>query len=395
MSKTIKTAAKIAVGAGAAFLAVGEAVYEGVLNIPMNHLIRSTGWFDNKEEQEFWANNVYEREADEWYDAMAAGDTVLPSNRINRNTYAKVYFPENKSHNWAIAIHGYTAEPRSMAHYAKTYYEMGFNVILPHMIGHGSDKSHYASMGYYDKLVILDWIDYILSIDKDAKIILHGVSMGSATAMMTTGEELPSNVVAAIADCGYTSAWDEYSSQVGPMFHLPAAPVVTAANTISKLRGNFDFKEASPIKAVVHSKTPTLFVHGDADTFVPYSMMKPLYEACGAADKAMLTVPGASHASSVFCDNELYWTTVKKFIGKYIDLDAKAEGSPEKKAEKPENTETEAAAAVKKAVEKLEKKEKKEKPAKKAEQAAPQQTAESAEAQTKAQTPETTADENK
>ena len=357
MKKPIKTAAKIAAGAGAAFLALGEVVYEGVINISMNNKIRSTGAFDNPDEKQFWETNEIVREAEEWYDAKAAGDTVLASTRIKRNTYAKVYFPENASNQWAIVIHGYTDSPRGMAHYAKTYYEMGFNVIMPHMIGHGSDKSHYTSMGYYDKLIILDWIEYILTRDSDAKIILHGVSMGSATTMMTTGEELPSNVVAAVADCGYTSAWEEYYSQVGPMFHLPPAPVVTSANIISKLRGNFDFKEAAPIKAVVNSKTPTLFIHGDADTFVPYAMMKPLYEACSASNKEMLTVPGAFHAASAYFDNELYWNTVKKFISKYVNI---PDYSPAK--EETQEVLSEAAAAVKRAVAKLEEQEKAESP---------------------------------
>lgn len=62
------------------------------------------------------------------------------------------------------------------------------------------------------------------------------------------------------------------------MFHLPLFPFLNSANTVSKLRKNFDFRDCSPIDAVAHSKTPTFFVHGDSDTFVPYSMMKPLYE---------------------------------------------------------------------------------------------------------------------
>ncbi len=320
MKKPLKVLAKAAIGAGAAYLAVGEVMYEGVLNIPLNHFIRRNGAFENADENDFWANNKLRQEADAWYDAKAAGDTVLASDRIKRNTFAKVYFADEKSDKWAIVIHGYSSSPRGMAHYAKVYFEHGFNVLMPHMIGHGSDKSSYTSMGYYDKLIILDWIDYIVGLNKDAKIVIHGVSMGAATTMMVTGENLPSNVVAAVEDCGFTSAYEEYASQVGPMFHLPAAPVLTAANIVSKARRNFDFKEAAPIKAIVHSKTPTLFIHGDADKFVPYEMMQPLYEACGAPDKDMLTIPGAFHTASAFFDNELYWNKVKEFIGKYIEF---------------------------------------------------------------------------
>ena len=320
MKKPLKVLAKTAIGAGAAYLVMGELMYEGVLNIPLNHFIRRNGAFENDNENEYWSTNDLRREGEEWFDAKSAGDTVLASDRLKRNTFAKVFFQDEKSDKWAIVIHGYSSRPRGMAHYAKVYFEHGFNVIMPHMIGHGSDKSSYTSMGYYDKLIILDWIDYIVSLNKDSKIVLHGVSMGAATTMMATGENLPSNVVAAVEDCGYTSAYEEYASQVGPMFHLPAGPVLAAGNIVSKIRRNFDFKEASPIKAIVHSKTPTLFIHGDADTFVPPSMMPELFEACGAPDKDMFFVPGAFHTASAFFDNELYWGKVKEFIGKYIEF---------------------------------------------------------------------------
>lgn len=319
MGKTAKKIKKLAIGAGLAYLGVGEVVYENVLNIRLNELIRKTGLFDDKEEGEIWDSFELKKEADAWYDAQTCADTVFFSNRLHRNTFAKVFFADEKTDKFAICVHGYSDTPKNMAHWIIKYLSMGFNVIAPYMVGHGPDNRHYCSMGYYDRYVVLDWIDYCFEINKDARIVIHGVSMGAATTMMATGEDLPSNVIAAVADCGYTSCWEEYYSQVGPMLHLSAValPLLTAANTVSKLRGNFDFKEAAPIKAVVNSVTPTLFIHGSGDTFVPYEMMQPLYEACGAPDKEMLTVPDAIHAAAAFYDNDLYWNTVKKFLGKY------------------------------------------------------------------------------
>ena len=47
MKKPLKVLAKAAIGAGAAYLAVGEVMYEGALNIPLNHFIRRNGAFEN------------------------------------------------------------------------------------------------------------------------------------------------------------------------------------------------------------------------------------------------------------------------------------------------------------------------------------------------------------
>jgi hypothetical protein len=46
-------------------------------------------------------------------------------------------------------------------------------------------------MGYDDSRDILRWIDWILEKDPAARIILHGISMGAATVLMTTGYNLP------------------------------------------------------------------------------------------------------------------------------------------------------------------------------------------------------------
>ena len=61
------------------------------------------------------------------------------------------------------------------------------------------------------------------------------------------------------------------------------------------------------------SKTPTLFIHGVSDDFVPATMMAELYEAA-RCPKDFLWVPKAGHAESVSVDTKLYWDTVDGFV---------------------------------------------------------------------------------
>ena len=46
------------------------------------------------------------------------------------------------------------------------------------------------------------------------RIVIHGISMGAATTMMTAGEETPDAVKVFVEDCGYTSVWDVFSSEL-------------------------------------------------------------------------------------------------------------------------------------------------------------------------------------
>lgn len=65
------------------------------------------------------------------------------------------------------------------------------------------------------------------------------------------------------------------------------------------------------------SKTPMLFIHGDADTFVPFEMLDEVYNAA-KVEKEKLIVPGAGHGEAEKVDSNTYWNTVWKFVGRYI-----------------------------------------------------------------------------
>ena len=222
--------------------------------------------------------------------------------------------PTNK---WVITVHGYTSKGLEMNNYAKEFYNMGYNVLIPDLRGHGASEGNYIGMGWDDRLDILEWINFILNIDETATIILHGVSMGAATVCMTSGEELPSNIKGIIADCGYTSVWEQFSHQLKALYSLPNFPVMNASSIVTRFKAGYNLKEASALTQVAKSKTPILYIHGDRDNFVPYKMMTELYNAT-ASEKEKLTVENAAHAKSATTNPELYWSTIIKFLEKHV-----------------------------------------------------------------------------
>lgn len=223
-----------------------------------------------------------------------------------------------KSNNkWIILIHGYKSSSNSMAIIAQEFYNKSYNIILPDLRGHGKSEGNYVGMGYDERLDIIDWINYIVKIDKDAKIVIMGVSMGAATTLMTSGENLPQNVKCAVEDCSYTSAYDEFKYQMKTKYHMPAFPIIHLSNCICKMRAGYSFLKASPVKFVKKSKIPTLFIHGDMDTFVPFSMLDILYDSA-ACEKEKLVITGATHAESCVVDSEKYYSNIFKFIDKYM-----------------------------------------------------------------------------
>lgn len=115
-------------------------------------------------------------------------------------------FYENESgHNYAIVIHGYRSNHYGMLDFSERYFSEGFHVVAPDLRGCGESEGNFVGMGWPDRLDILKWIDWIIERDPEAKIVIHGISMGGATTMMTSGEPTPDEVVCFVEDCGYTS----------------------------------------------------------------------------------------------------------------------------------------------------------------------------------------------
>ena len=273
-------------------------------------------------------NSLFERNADnvnlqngyKWYDSTYKQKVTIPGSQ-GKTLHAMEFRNPSNSNNWAIVIHGWTNCKREMSSYAMEYYRRGFNVLIPDLHGHGDSESQYVSMGWLDRLDIADWTRSLVKENPKVKIVLHGVSMGAATTMMTTGEDLPENVVLAIEDCGYTSVKDIFTTVCIRDYHLPPSIIIPASSLVNRLMNGFSFKEASAVEQLKKSKTPTLFMHGDADEFVPFEFLDKVYDAC-AAPKEKYVIHGAEHAVSSHWFHEEYWNRVDQFLAEYLGEEA-------------------------------------------------------------------------
>lgn len=229
---------------------------------------------------------------------------------------AILYDAPQRSTRYAIVVHGYESSPRACSHLARRYNEAGYNVLVPYMRAHYGSDAEYCTMGQLERLDLLEWIRYIDSRSTDARIVLHGISMGAATVMLATGDALPTSVACAVEDCGYSSAYDVYAHVISAKMHLPTFPTASLLNHSIKRRAGFDLREVSPLAAVRRSATPTLFLHGTSDTTVPVKMARELY-ANAACERELKVFPGVEHGiSSLLCAEE-YWKTVFEFVEKH------------------------------------------------------------------------------
>ncbi len=218
------------------------------------------------------------------------------------------------NHKWVLILHGYTGWKEEMYPFAYWYHEQGYHVIVPDLRCQGESEGDFIGMGWTDHYDCMLWLDYILSQDGDAGIVLHGQSMGAAAALMISGdEELSVNIDVVISDCAYTDAYAMFGEKIKDWFHLPAFPLVDTACLVLRMRGGYDLKDASAIDAVRNSRIPTLFIHGDMDEMISVQMSKDLYEAAGCP-KELLIIEGAGHAQAHEKDPEAYFGVIRVFL---------------------------------------------------------------------------------
>ncbi|MCC8153636.1 MAG: alpha/beta hydrolase [Tannerellaceae bacterium] len=224
------------------------------------------------------------------------------------------------SPNTALIVHGYTDNAIRMLMIGHLYNrELGYNVLLPDLRAHGKSDGKYIRMGWKDRLDVIRWIDVAKNMYGDTtRMVIHGISMGAATTMMTSGENLPDNIKCFVEDCGYTSVWDEFAYKLKAEYGLPAFPLLYTTSLYCRIKEGWSFKEASALKQVQKCNLPMFFIHGDKDTYVPTWMVYDVYEA-KQGDKELWVVPGVEHAVAYWDFTDEYVERTKEFVGRYIN----------------------------------------------------------------------------
>ncbi len=217
-----------------------------------------------------------------------------------------------------LMFHGYRGSAeKDLSGGVQRCFALGRNVLLVNQRTSADSEGNVISFGINESRDCLSWIEFIIErFGSDSKIILTGISMGAATVMIAAGKELPPNVIGVLADCGYSSAKDIIYKTIREM-HLPPKLLYPFVKLGAKLYGHFDLEETSPIESIKNCKVPIIFVHGEADDFVPCDMSRQVYEAC-TSPKVLFTVPKAGHGLGYIMDLDGYLKTVTEFSTQYI-----------------------------------------------------------------------------
>lgn len=265
---------------------------------------------------------------DSLYRCHAVKDTfiVMPS---GYKAHALYLFAPKPTIKTAVVVHGYKMRAEGMLHIAYLYnHDMGYNVLLPDLYGHGESEGEHIQMGWNDRWDVIRWTEVADEIFAGQRVsthdkmqtahhteqVLHGISMGAATVMAVSGEKTPDYVKFFVEDCGYSSVWDEFTAQLKAQFGLPTFPLMNTTSALCDIKYGWSFTEAQQLEQVKKSTKPMLFIHGDKDDFVPYCMLLPLYNAKRHGRKDLFIASGSVHAMAYSDHHNEYTSKVRDFV---------------------------------------------------------------------------------
>ena len=223
------------------------------------------------------------------------------------------YYEYKKGAPIELMFHGYRGNSeRDLCGGIQRAFRLGMNVLLVDQRATGKSEGKVITFGIHESRDVLTWIDYILTeISADAQIVLTGISMGGATVLNAAGRKLPKNVVYVLADCSFSSAKEIIKKVIADRGMSPKImyPFVKLG---ARIFGHFSITETSPVDAMKRCNVPVIFIHGEADRYVPCDMSRKVFDACHTC-KSLYTVKNAGHGLSYLVDTEGYFRALETF----------------------------------------------------------------------------------
>ena len=246
-----------------------------------------------------------------WYDTIKKQDYTVKS-YDGYVLHAQKIFNPQPTDRYMLISHGYTDNHIGSLKYTRMYLDLGFNVILYDLRGHGENEPTFCTYSIRERRDLEALIRDSRARYPEAKVLgIHGESLGSATSIAVLEYKPPIDFV--VADCGFSEITTVMQGGLRGM-HLPAW-LVHWASVCAKIRFGYSYRQMRPIDSLRDNQIPILFIHGDKDDFIIPDHSRRMQQATQGYSELHL-IPGATHAASILTAPEDYKRYVQEFLTK-------------------------------------------------------------------------------
>ncbi|MCX8125919.1 MAG: lysophospholipase [Dehalococcoidia bacterium] len=180
---------------------------------------------------------------------------------------------------------------------APEYNRLGVSLFVADYRGYGrsSGRPTINSM-IADSLDIFEFFRDVVVQPKNGLFVM-GRSLGSMSAL-TIASQRADQIAGLIVESGFPAV-TRILSYLGYFINDSGIPEL----------------EAQSLALVASIGLPTLVIHGDGDTLIPYEEGQLLYNTLSSPFKKMLTIDGAGHNDIMIVGRKLYFEAIAEFVG--------------------------------------------------------------------------------
>lgn len=199
--------------------------------------------------------------------------------------------------------------------YAKPYRESGYNVLVIDNRCNGLSDGKYIGLGLREYKDALMWSKLLHDEFNNEKIIIHGICVGSATALYAlTSENCPEYMAGMIADGMYTTFCESFKNHILQRKH-PLFPVLNEVMFLIRKFSKVDAENYGPVHCIDKLTKPILFIHSTKDAFSLPQDAQKMYDMC-PAEKQIAWFEKGVHSHVRYNNTEEYDRVISEFIGR-------------------------------------------------------------------------------
>ena len=256
-------------------------------------------------------------EGNAWYDRYRdrASDVKIVSDGFNLfGEYVDFGFKKA-----VIIIAGRTEGCKYSYYFAEPYRAAGYNVLVIDNRCHGLSDGKYVSLGLKEYKDILRWGELLHDELGNEKIVIHGICIGSATALYAlTADECPSYFAAMVADGMFVDFRESVKNHMIEQKRKNINICLGLLTFYFRLITGKDMVRQGPINYVDKLDRPILFIYSKKDLYSVPEKGQLLYDRCNAKKELAWFERGA-HSKVRINNTEKYDNTITSFLNTNVE----------------------------------------------------------------------------
>ena len=227
------------------------------------------------------------------------------------------YLPGEDSSPHLIFVHGIGSvrSGDNAVELATRMVDLGYNVLLFDLRGHGSSEGDKVSGGFFERWDVLGALDYLVERGVDpSRMGLMGFSMGAATLIMAATEE--PRITAVVADSPFADASDLIARESARKTPFPEwmMPIfIPTTKLMARTIYGINIGSLVPEKSVAELGYPIFVIHGLADDRIPWEHGQRVAAAAEEGSSLWL-LPGVDHVDAFLTHPDEYVERVDDYF---------------------------------------------------------------------------------